>query len=195
NAGDTRTVEIDLSTRVADPSLRGQTVQATFAIKDVKSLRLPELTNEFCRTFGVHSAEELHELIRVILNRRLEHTQRQSARAQVIEKMAAASSWQLPEDLLARQARKSLSRKAMEMRADGIAEQEVNARLRVMQQDVLQSTALALKEHFVLQKIAEVEKIDVNDDDLNDEIDRLAAQANESPRRLRARLEREDMLD
>jgi trigger factor len=46
----------------------------------------------------------------------------------------------------------------------------------------------------VLQKIAEVEKIDVTDDDLNDEIERLAEQNNES-RRVRARLEREDLLD
>src|SRR5262249_46727065 len=133
--------------------------------------------------------------IRVILNRRLEYNQRQSARAQVIEQIATASSWQLPEDLLARQARKTLTRKAMEMRADGISEHEVNARLRVMQQDVLQSAAVALREHVVLKKIAEVEKIDVRESDISDEIERLAAQANESPRRLRARLEREDMLE
>src|SRR5262249_17530535 len=140
-AGDTRMVDIEMSTQVADPTLRGRTVQAEFIIKDVKSLRLPELTHEFCHTFGVHSAEELRELIRVILNRRLEHNQRQSAREQVISQIAAASTWQLPEELLARQARKTLNRKAMEMRADGISEQEINARLRVMQQDVLQSTA------------------------------------------------------
>ena len=63
------------------------------------------------------------------------------------------------------------------------------------EQDVLQSTALALKEHFVLQKIAEVEKIDVDDDDINDEIERIADQNDESPRRVRARLEKEDLLE
>ena len=48
---------------------------------------------------------------------------------------------------------------------------------------MLRSTALALKEHFVLQKIAEVEKIDVDDDDIDDEIERIADQNDESPRR------------
>lgn len=195
NAGETRTVDIQLSTQVGDAALRGATVQATFVVKDVKSMRLPELTHEFCHQFHVHSAEELHELVRVVLNRRLEYNQRQSARDQVMEQIAAASSWELPEDLLARQARKTLARKAMEMRSDGISEAEVASRLRLMQQDVLSSTAAALKEHFVLQKIAETEKIEVNDDDLNQEIERLAEQSNESPRRLRARLEREDLLD
>jgi len=67
--------------------------------------------------------------------------------------------------------------------------------VRVLQQDILETTALSLREHFVLQKIAENEKIDVEEDDLNDEIERLADQSGESPRRVRARLEKEDMLE
>jgi trigger factor len=101
----------------------------------------------------------------------------------------------LPHDLLVRQARKAMARKVMEMKADGVSEQEIAQRQRLLQQDILESTALALKEHFVLQKIAEVEKIEVDDDDLDDEIERLAAQNDESPRRVRARLEKDDLLD
>ncbi len=195
NAGDTRTVDVEVSTAAADADLRGKTVQATFEIKDVKTLRLPELTHEFLHTFGVHSADELHELVRVVLQRRLEYTQRQSAREQVLEHINAAASWQLPQDLLMRQARKAMARRVMEMRADGIAEEEIAQRQRLLQQDILRSTELALKEHFVLQKIAETEKIDISEDDLNEEIDRLAEQSDESPRKVRARLEKDDLLD
>jgi trigger factor len=113
----------------------------------------------------------------------------------VIEHINAAATWDLPIDLLRRQAHKAMARKIMEMKSDGISEEEIQGRRRLLEQDILQSTALALKEHFVLQKIAEVEKIDVSDDDLNDEIERLAEQDGESPRRVRARLEREDLLD
>jgi trigger factor len=81
------------------------------------------------------------------------------------------------------------------MRNSGMTEEEIRGRERLLQQDALRSTALALKEHFVLQKVAEVEKIDINDDDLNDEIERIAAREDESPRRIRARLEKDDLLD
>jgi trigger factor len=194
-AGDTRTVDIKLSSAAADPALRGKSVQATLTIKDVKTVNLPELTHEFLHNFGVHTPEQLRELIQVVLQRRLEYQQRQSARRQVLEHIAAASAWELPPDLLRRQAHKAMARKIMEMRADGISDEEIQGRRRLLEQDILQSTALALKEHFVLQKIAEVEKIDVNDDDLNEEIERIAEQDGESPRRVRARLEREDLLD
>ena len=195
NPGDARVVDVELSTAAADADLRGKTVKATFDIKDVKTLRLPELTHEFLHTFGVHSPDELRELIRVLLQRRLEYTQRQGAREQVLSHIAAAATWELPQDLLMRQARKAMARRIMEMRSDGISEQEIAQRQRLLQQDVLRTTELTLKEHFVLQKIAEQEKIEITDDDLTEEIDRLAEQADESPRRVRARLEKEDLID
>jgi trigger factor len=195
NPGDTRVVDITLSSLVADPALQGKTVQATFQIKEVKAVKMPELTHEFLHTFHVHTPEQLRELVHVVLQRRLEYQQRQSIRQQVLDHIAAASTWELPNDLLLRQARRALQRRVMEMKADGISEDEIDSRMRLLQQDVIKSTELALKEHFVLQKIAEVEKIDVNDEDLEDEIDRMAEQTDESPRRVRARLEKEDMLE
>jgi trigger factor len=193
--GERRLVDITLSDAVASPDLAGQTVQATLEVKDVKKMRLPELTHEFLHNFGVHSPEQLREQVRVLLERRLEYEQRQSAREQVLQHIAAASTWDLPRDLLMRQARKTLARKVMEMQEAGMSEDEIRARQRLLQQDVLRSTELALKEHFVLQKIAEEEKLDVNEDDINDEIERIAEMNNESARRVRARLEREDLLE
>jgi trigger factor len=194
-AGDTKKIEIKLSDAAASAELRGKTVKATLGVKEVKTLRPPELTEDFLTRFGVRTPEQLRERIRVILGRRLEYTQREVARQQVLEHIAAASTWELPTDLLQRQARKALARKIMDMRATGIPEEEIVARQRLLQQDTLRSTALALKEHFVMQKIAEEEKLDVDEDDINDEIERIAVQNEEPPRRVRARLEKEDLLD
>src|SRR6516164_4008074 len=177
-AGDKRKVDITLSASVAAPQLRGQTVEATLEIKEVKSMKLPELTHEFLHNFGVHTPEQLNEKVQVVLQRRLEYQQRQSARKQVIEHIAAAATWELPNDLLVRQARKAMARKVMEMREAGMSDEEIQGRQRLLQQDIMRSTTLALKEHFVLQKIAEVEKIDVSDDEIESEIETLADQSN-----------------
>jgi trigger factor len=193
--GETRTVEIVLSGNVADENLRGKTVQADFQVKDVKTVRLPEVTPHLLERFGVHSREQLRELIRVSLERRLEYAQRQSARTQVLEQLAGDANWELPQDLLRRQARRTLQRRVLEMRNAGMSDEEIAGRQRLLQQDVLQSTANALKEHFVLQKIAELEKIEIEEQDIDDEIDRIALRSDESPRKVRARLEREDLIE
>jgi trigger factor len=188
-------VDIVLANNVADPAFRGKTVQATFNVKEVKTLRLPELNAEYLHRIGVRSEAQLHELVRVMLKRRLEYTQHRSAREQVIRQIAAASQWELPRDLLASQARQAMNRRIMEMRSEGIAEEEIRGQLRLLEQDIFNSTALSLKEHFVLQKIAEVEKIDVTEEDIDAEIESIAQQEDSSARRVRARLEKEEMLD
>ena len=194
-AGDTRAVTITLSDQVADEALRGQTVTAAFTIKDVKTVRQPELTMALLERFGVHNEEQLKELIGVSLERRLEYVQRQYARQQILSKISEASQWELPQDLLARQAKRALARKVMEMRSAGMSDEQIVGRRKLLEQDVIASTAAALKEHFVLQKIAEVEKLEIDESDIDAEIERIADQNGESPRKVRARMEKEDLIE
>jgi trigger factor len=194
--GDVRTVDITLSQETTAEQLRGQKVQATFTVKDVKTTRSPEITQEFLEgTFGVSTPDAFTELVQAVLERRLEYTQRQSARKQVLEEIAAASTWELPQDMLRKQARKTLQRRLMEMKNAGMSDEQIKGRRRLLEQDVLKSTADALKEHFVLQKVAEVEKIEIEQDDIDAEIDRIAEQSGESFRKVKARLEKEDLIE
>jgi len=156
---------------------------------------MPELTHEFLHHFGGPLGEQFKELIRVVLKRRLEYLQRQSARQQSWSILPTTANWDLPQDLLQRQARRAMHRRIMEMRSGSLSETEISGRLRLLQQDILQSTALALKEHFVLQKIAEVEKLDIDDDDIDAEIDRLAETTRRFAAPRPARLEKEDMME
>ena len=194
--GDVRDVDITLSQETAAEQLRGRKVQATFAVKDVKTTRPPELDPEFLdETFGVSSPEAFTELVHAVLERRLEYTQRNAARQQVLERIAAAAEWELPQDMLRKQARRTLARRMMEMKNAGMSDEQITGRRRVLEQDVLKNTAAALKEHFVLQKVAEVEKIEVEQKDIDLEIDRIAEQSDESFRKVKARLEKEDLLE
>ena len=194
--GDERTVDITLSQELGVEALRGRKVQAHFSVKDVKTIKSPELTQEMLESvFGVSTPEAFDVFVGVLLERRLEYTQRQSARTQVLELLASTANWDLPQDMLRRQARTTLARRVMEMRNSGMSEDQIRGRQRLLEQDVLRSTASALKEHFVLQKIAEVEKIEIEDQDIDDEIDRIADQGGESPRKVRARMEKEDLME
>lgn len=194
--GDVRTVDITLSQETATEQLRGEKVQAEFTIKDVKTTRAPELTQDLLEeSFGVSTPEAFTELVQAVLERRLEYTQRRIAREQILQQIASHASWELPQDMLRKQARKTLARKVMEMRNAGMSDEQIQGRRRLLEQDVLKSTADALKEHFVLQKIAEVEKIEIEEDDIDAEIDRIADQSGESPRKVKARLEKEDLLE
>ena len=193
--GETRDLDVKLSEKVADQSLKGKTVKGRFTIKDIKVIRLPELTPDLLERYGVKTEGQLEELIASHLDRNLEYQQRQFARQQILKQVAEKVKWDLPRDLLVRQATRTLQRRVMEMRSAGMTEQQIEARLTVLRQNVLQSTAVSLMEHFVLQKIAETEKIEIEDADIDAEIQRIAAQTGESFRKVKAQMEREDMIE
>ncbi|OYV78441.1 MAG: hypothetical protein B7Z73_19790 [Planctomycetia bacterium 21-64-5] len=52
-----------------------------------------------------------------------------------------------------------------------------------------------MKEHFILERIAEEEKIEEQPEDYDMEIARIAQQSGESPRRVRAQLEKRNLMD
>lgn len=193
--GETRTVDIRLSPALVDETLRGKVATGHFTVKRIQRLKLPELTPAFFEMLGMEGEDALNARLREALESKFEYEQRQAARSQVLEHIAAAANWDLPSDLLHRQARRNLSRRVLEMRNAGFSEDEIRARANLLQQDSLASTARGLKEHFVLQKIAEVEKLDVSQEDIEGEIEAIAEQTDESPRKVRARLEREDMME
>jgi trigger factor len=195
-AGDVRTADITLAQDSTAEHLRGAKVQATFTVQDVKTTRLPELTREFLETtFGVSTPDGFSELVESVLGRRLEYTQRNAARQQVLEQISTAANWELPQEMLRKQARKTLARRVMEMRNSGMSEERIAGQRKLLEQDSLASTAAALKEHFVLQKVAEVEKIEIEDGDIDNEIERIADQSGESYRKVKARLEKEDLME
>jgi len=194
-AGSKITCDMKMSDSVADAKLAGQTLKVELDVKAVKQLEMPELTHEFLHTFGVHNPEQLHEKVRAVLESRLEYAQVRAAREQVMHILAANANLELPRDMLTRQARSALARRVMEMREAGMSDEDIRGRERMLRQDVLRSTELQLRESFVLQKIAEVEKIELEDADIDAEIDRLADQYDESPRRVRAQLERDNLME
>ncbi len=59
----------------------------------------------------------------------------------------------------------------------------------------MQTTERALREHFTLERIAEEQSIDAEPADYDAEVVLIAAQQDEPPRRVRARLEKRGQMD
>jgi trigger factor len=195
-AGESRSTTTRLSEDAPNESLRGQEVSAVFDVLEVKRLELPELTPAFLDDMGgFESVADLRDAIKDNLKRRMAYQQRQRARDQITAALTVAAHWDLPPELLKRQSRRELERAVMELRRSGFDDEEIRAHENELRQHSAVSTARALKEHFILERIAEEEKIDVVEQDYDAEIALIAAQAGENPRRVRARLEKEGRMD
>lgn len=193
--GDTREFKVKMADMVARPELAGKEIEAVFVVKAVKELIRPDLNEAFFQKVGVQDEGELRDTIRATLERRLEHAQSEAATEQIMGQLTKEANWDLPQDLLKRQTERALGRRLVELERAGYSEEEIRSRLNRLRQDSVQSTAQALKEQFVLQAVAEAEEIKIDDDDLEDEIIDIAQRSGESARRVRARIEKENLWD
>ncbi len=193
-AGETKSATVKISEFAANESLQGKDVEIEFEILDVKRIDKEDAAL-IAEKLGIESAEQLRTLVRENLNSQMQYRQRQAIRQQIAKLLTESAKWELPKDLLKRQSRRELDRAIIEMRSSGFSEQEIQAQENALRHNVLSRTETMLKEHFILERIAEVESIEDEDHDYELEIARIAAQRNDSPRRVRARLERTGQMD
>lgn len=195
-AGQKRVGKAKLTPDAPNEALRGKTITAEFEVLEVKKLELPELSKSFLEQIGdFDSPGDLRDAIKDMLERRLSYEQQKRARQQILAALTEAANWDLPPALLKRQSQRELQRALLELRRSGFSENEIRLHENELRQNSRANTARALKEHFVLERIAEEEKIEDVPEDYDAEIALIAQQSDESPRRVRAQLEKRGLMD
>ena len=195
-AGDVVTTKTVLADDTPNVALRGKEVDAKFEITKVQKAVLPEVNEEFIgRIGGFQNMGDFRDAVLDTLKRQLEYEQQQRARRQITEQLTATANWELPPNLLKQQAARELQRSILELRRSGFSDSEIMRQVNFLRQNSQKTTAQALKEHFILEKIAETENIEDEQVDYDVEIALIAAQSGESTRRIRSRLEKEGNMD
>jgi trigger factor len=193
--GETRETDALIGSSSADPTLRGQTIRVEFMVHDLKQLRLPEINSAFLSGIGFDSRTDLREALREIVERRHWTQQREAIRREILSKLLAETPFDLPSELVARQEKSTIRRLVLGLRQEGLSDDDIRAREAQIRANAHESTLRSLKEFFLLAKIAEAEDLKVEDEDLEMEIERMAARTGESPRRVRSRIEKEGLVD
>lgn len=193
SAGDTREFKAKLARSFQREELRGIDCEAIFVIKEVKTLEPAPVDDTFLQAYGIGDLGELRDLVRTSLEIKFRQTQNEALVKQIVEQLLAKAQWDLPRDMLRRQATRAMQRRIVEYQSAGFSEDEIRGRMNTLSQDVIASAATSLKEQFLLERIAEEEKIEVTPEDIDAEIDAIAQRSGESSRRVRARIEKEGL--
>ena len=92
---------------------------------------------------------------------------------------------------MTREERSTIQRLVAQLKRRGMTDKEIRASEAQIRANAHESTLRSLKELLLLGRIADAEKIEVGEEDAALEIESIAAQTDESVRRVRARLEKE----
>lgn len=190
-----RETEVLISEQAASARWRGQKVTVVFEVQEIKRPEPPELNEQFLAQYGFESEGELRDYLMARLQRQLEYQQRESARQQIAQLLTQAADWELPEKMLQRQSQRELERIVLELQRSGFSEEDIRAQANLLRQRSRELTAQRLREHFILERIAEEEGVEATEEDYQQEIALIAMETGETPRRVRARLEKAGLMD
>jgi trigger factor len=174
-AGEKRTVTVDFPADFVTKEL--QTKKGVFEVEilEVKEKILPPIDDELAKKYGAENLEKLRAGVRQDLENELKHSQSRAIRGQIVRSLLERAQFELPEtpvanvtrdvvyDIVRENTRRGISREIIEKQKDEIySNAAANAKERV-------------RVSFLVQRIADNEKITVSQEDALSQARMIAA--------------------
>jgi len=197
SAGDERTFEVVYPDDASDKRLAGKTFVYTVKVQGIKEKKLPELNDDFAKELGEFtSVDQVRKQIRDNMEAEKRHTVEHEAKDKLVAELVKRNDFEVPESLVDRQIDVRLERGLRALASQGMKMEDMKKmdlpRLRAGQRDqALQD----VKSSLLLERVADLEKIEVGEDELNQELESLARQTKQTPEAVRARLTQDGGLD
>ncbi|MDR1397749.1 MAG: trigger factor [Desulfarculales bacterium] len=166
---------VDFGQEVQNPNLRGKKARFVLEVKGLKKRELPELNLDFVKQMWpeMESVEQFREKVAADLRERFQQQNDQNLRRQLIEKISALADFEIPPSLIQAEEENMLTKFKSYMKNEGVDSLPGfdDASLR---EELKGSAAKKVKAGIILSRIAQMENIEVKDEDLEDEFARLA---------------------
>ena len=174
----------------ASQGLAGKEIEYTATVTAVRRKELPELDDEWARSVGeeIESLADLRAKLREDLEMRAKFEADQRVRDELMRELVAAHQFEVPETLVKSQARRLLESTVRNMMQHGIDPRDSGMNWEGMQDTFAAEATDDLRGSILLERIAEAENIDVSDEEIEQEIERIATAARQSVEQVRAAL-------
>jgi trigger factor len=192
--GEKREFTVHAPATHSNEQLRDKDVSIQIALKELKKLELAEINQDFLESLGFANEGELREALREQMLERVKYDVQQTMREQVYNYLLQNVQMDLPTALSERQAERVLQRRSLDMMMRGVPRDQVDASLESLRGEAKEEAIRDLKLFFILQKVAAVQNVDVDEPELNGRIALLAAQSGKRPEKLKQEMSADGSL-
>jgi trigger factor len=184
-AGDKKDVAIVFPAEFpAAPALAGKTASYAVEVQEIRARVLPELDAEFFKSVHAEDLAGLQGQVRTNLKMQKENQNRIAQRRQVVDQLAAIVDFPVPDSLVESETQGVLRQIIEENMRRGVPEEQFEKDKKQLFDVARKSAVGRVKIQLVLAKIAEQEKLEITNDDLNGYIYREAMRSGQKPDKL-----------
>jgi len=197
SVGDERTFDVLYPQDFSDQRLAGKTLTYTVKVQGIKQKSLPELNDAFAKELGAFAnLDDVRKKLREGMEAERKQAAERESKDKLVTELIKRNDLEMPEALVERQIDLRLERGLRALAAQGMKSEDMKkmdiSRLRAGQRE---QAVQELKAAMLLEKIADQEKIEVGDEEINREVEALAEQSKQPVESIRARLTQEGVLD
>jgi trigger factor len=194
--GETREMPVRYPPDHRDPVFAGKEILHKLTVKALKHKVVPELTDEFARSVGnVDNVEELRAKVRSSLEATAAEVADNEVRDQVLEYVVARSEVHFPDVLVQEQVADMLSSRAEALEERGLTlDDYLGARgidYATYERELREEARRLIRTQLVVEEVTAQEKIEVTDEEVDEEIARMARAAGAPTASVRAALEQQ----
>ena len=193
-AGDTVTIKVTAPQAHPNEAWRGKELTVELTISEVRHTVLPEVNEEFAVAMGFENLSQLRQQVSVRLQARVAMETQQAMRTQICKYLLDNVKFDLPQGVVERHAKGLLTRRYIDLMYQGVPKEKIDEHLAQMQASIGEQAALDLRLSFMLGKVAEQEKIDVTEGEINARVAAMAQQNNRRPERMRQDMDADGSL-
>jgi trigger factor len=182
--------------RPVGKELSGQPARLKITIKEAREKQVPRLDDEFAKDTGeADTLDELKGKLRERLLKEDEQLAKSELKGELIKELLKRNSFVVAPALVERQLDNMLQRTKLQMAMRGIDPRTADLDEQRLRDELRESANDEVRAGFLIDAIADKEKVEVSDADLEKRLAALAQSREKSVPRLKAELQKEGRLD
>ena len=190
--GDEKTFTVQFSGEYPVPELQNNALTYHVTVKEIRRKVLPELDDEFAKDVGdFASLDVLRARVREDMQANAEAHARQHTRGDLLKKLAARITFDLPPSMVEREMDRRLEEFVRQLMAQNVDPRQAGIDWKQFRETPREGAHDSVASALVLDEIARRENITVSGEDVDKEIEQFALRAGRTPTALKAELEKE----
>ncbi|MCO6509487.1 MAG: trigger factor [Aridibacter famidurans] len=177
-AGDEKEFKVDYPEEFSSPALAGRTVEYKASVKSVGKVELPELDDEWVASLDeeAKTVKDLKKRLRDQMETLAEGDADARVRNDLIAKLIEKHEFEVPNALIESQARNLLDNFARDLAEKGVDLSKVDQQFVEMTYHQMRGQAERdVRGAILLERVADLEKVEISEEDVNAEIETMAA--------------------
>ncbi len=146
-------------------------------IKSIQKKNVPVLDDELAKAVGRQSAAEIREAVQKELGSYKQSDSMEKMKQQLFQKLLKSANFALPESLIERQKERLIEQTQRRFAQMGTAEENWKSELPELEKESLEKAKEQVKLYFILNRIAELEKIELDEAELELKLKSLCEQS------------------